>query len=40
LPALENLTPAPVIVGCEGKKLALFNGPNAAPNVDCMHSAD
>jgi 4-amino-4-deoxy-L-arabinose transferase-like glycosyltransferase len=39
-PALENLTPAPVIVGCEGKKLALFNGPNAAPNVDCIKSAD
>jgi 4-amino-4-deoxy-L-arabinose transferase-like glycosyltransferase len=38
LPALENLTPAPVIVGCEGKKLALFNGAGAAPNVDCIAS--
>jgi 4-amino-4-deoxy-L-arabinose transferase-like glycosyltransferase len=40
LPALENLTPALVIVACEGKKLALFNGPGAAPNVDCIKSAD
>jgi len=39
LPALETLTPAPVIVGCEGKKFALFNGDDAAPDVDCMTAA-
>ena len=39
LPALENLTPAPVIIGCEGKKVALFNGRNAGPPVDCLTDA-
>jgi 4-amino-4-deoxy-L-arabinose transferase-like glycosyltransferase len=27
----DSLKPAPVIVGCEGKKFALYNGPLAAP---------
>jgi 4-amino-4-deoxy-L-arabinose transferase-like glycosyltransferase len=35
LPALQSLTPAPVIVGCEGKKLALLSDPSAAPEVSC-----
>ena len=36
LPALQSLTPAPVIVGCEGKKLALLSDPSAAPDASCM----
>jgi len=39
LSVLETLTPAPVIVGCEGKKVALFNGPNAHPAPDCHPEA-
>ncbi len=35
LRALEILTPAPVIVACEGKKVALFNGRNAPLATDC-----
>ena len=35
LPALATLTPAPVIVGCEGKKLALLNDPNAPRDASC-----
>jgi 4-amino-4-deoxy-L-arabinose transferase-like glycosyltransferase len=35
LGALKTLTPAPVIVACEGKKIALFNGQDAHPAVDC-----
>jgi 4-amino-4-deoxy-L-arabinose transferase-like glycosyltransferase len=35
LGTLETLTPAPVIVGCEGKKVALFNGRTARAAVDC-----
>ncbi len=31
LPTLADLSPAPVIVGCEGKKFALFNRPEARP---------
>ena len=39
LPTLETLAPPPVIVGCEGKKVALFNGRNARPAVDCRTEA-
>jgi 4-amino-4-deoxy-L-arabinose transferase-like glycosyltransferase len=35
LAALETLTPAPVIIGCEGKKVALSNARDARPAVDC-----
>jgi len=35
LDALKNLMPGPVIVGCEGKKVALINRQDARPNVDC-----
>ncbi len=35
LPALQTLTPAPVIVACEGKKVALFNGVAAGATLDC-----
>jgi hypothetical protein len=35
LSVLKTLTPAPVMVGCEGKKVALLNEPNAHPAVDC-----
>jgi 4-amino-4-deoxy-L-arabinose transferase-like glycosyltransferase len=35
LRALETLTPAPVLVGCEGKKVALVNSPGARPNAAC-----
>ena len=33
LATLKTLTPAPVIVGCEGKKVALFNG--SAARLNC-----
>ncbi|HYL58529.1 MAG TPA: hypothetical protein VEU51_06630, partial [Candidatus Acidoferrales bacterium] len=40
LPALRNsLKPAPTVVGCEGKKFALFNGAASAPAsaaTDCL----
>lgn len=39
LPTLADLSPAPVIVGCEGKKFALFNRPDAKPAVDCRPEA-
>lgn len=39
LSALETLSPPPVIIGCEGKKFALFNGLNARPAVDCRREA-
>jgi 4-amino-4-deoxy-L-arabinose transferase-like glycosyltransferase len=35
LPGLETLSPAPVIIGCEGKKLALSNRAEAAAAMDC-----
>jgi 4-amino-4-deoxy-L-arabinose transferase-like glycosyltransferase len=35
LATLKTLTPAPVIVGCEGKKVALFNGSAVGSTVDC-----
>ncbi len=35
LPALQSLTPAPVIIGCEGKKVALLNGGTAGSTIDC-----
>ncbi|HVN27551.1 MAG TPA: hypothetical protein VMT64_03650, partial [Candidatus Binataceae bacterium] len=38
LPALQSLTPAPVIVGCEGKKLALLNDPSATPAPSCINT--
>jgi len=36
LATLETLTPAPVIVGCEGKKVALSNTRDAHLAVDCQ----
>jgi 4-amino-4-deoxy-L-arabinose transferase-like glycosyltransferase len=36
LATLETLTPAPVIVGCEGKKIALSNARDAHRAVDCQ----
>ncbi len=35
LGTLRTLAPAPVVIGCEGKKFALFNGPKARPAADC-----
>ncbi len=35
LGALATLTPAPVIIGCEGKKVALAKNPASGPNVAC-----
>jgi len=34
----DSLRPAPVVVGCEGKKLALYNGAPAPPPgaADCL----
>jgi 4-amino-4-deoxy-L-arabinose transferase-like glycosyltransferase len=36
----DRLKPAPVVLGCEGKKLALYNGALAAPRgaADCLKS--
>lgn len=36
----DSLKPAPVIVGCEGKKFALYNGALAPPPAaaDCLKS--
>jgi 4-amino-4-deoxy-L-arabinose transferase-like glycosyltransferase len=38
LPTLVNLlSPAPTLIGCEGKKLALYNRPlDAAPPTECL----
>jgi 4-amino-4-deoxy-L-arabinose transferase-like glycosyltransferase len=35
LDALKNLTPTPVLVGCEGKKVALINRQDARADADC-----
>ncbi|HLI78928.1 MAG TPA: glycosyltransferase family 39 protein [Candidatus Binataceae bacterium] len=35
LPTLQNLTPAPIIVGCEGKKVALINLQDAHADGAC-----
>ena len=35
LPTLASLTPAPVIAGCEGKKVALLNDPHPTSDADC-----
>lgn len=35
LTRLAALDPAPVIVGCEGKKVALYNGPDAKADPHC-----
>jgi len=40
LGSLETLSPPPVIVGCEGKKLALFNGPNTRAATNCLAEAN
>ncbi len=41
LPALAGmLAPAPVIIGCEGKKAALYNGPDGRPAPGCGAAAD
>ena len=36
----DSLKPAPVVIGCEGKKLALYNGALAPPPgaADCLKS--
>jgi 4-amino-4-deoxy-L-arabinose transferase-like glycosyltransferase len=39
LRALQDLTPAPVIIGCEGKKVAMVNNPNARPNTACVRAS-
>ena len=36
LVTLATLTPAPVIVGCEGKKFALLNDPSVTANAFCV----
>ncbi len=37
LPALAGtLTPAPSVIACEGKKVALYNRPDPAPAPDCV----
>jgi hypothetical protein len=35
LDALKSLTPTPVLVGCEGKKVALINRQDARADADC-----
>lgn len=39
LPTLQNLSPLPVIVACEGKKVGMVNEPNARPDVACTTEA-
>ena len=40
LRALESLSPPPVIVGCEGRKVALLNRPEAHPKGACTSQGD
>jgi len=35
LPALATLIPPPVMIGCEGKKVALINLQDARPDGAC-----
>ncbi len=39
LPALQSLTPAPVIVACEGRKVALIKNPDAHFDAACTTKA-
>ena len=38
LPMLAGLDPAPIVVACEGKKVAIFNGRDAHVRQECINS--